>query len=110
MKLLQVNHRRERAQSDPVQAGHLLGAAERISGLPGLQWKIWIYEDSQGAAGGIYLFDTEKHARAWGEDAMPASLGRLPGVSEIEARYFDVDESLSAITRGPVFATASTEA
>jgi hypothetical protein len=26
----------------------------------------------------------------------------LAGVSEIDARYFDVDERLSAITRGPV--------
>jgi hypothetical protein len=102
MKLLQVNYRRERGQDDAEQSAHLLGAAERISGLPGLQWKIWIYDDAQSAAGGIYLFDTEEHARAWGDDMLPNSLGRLAGVSEIEARYFDVDERLSAITRGPV--------
>jgi len=104
MKLLQVNYRRERGQEDHEQADHLLGAAEKIAGLPGLQWKIWIYEDSQGAAGGIYLFDTEEHARAWGDEAMPASLGRLPGVGGIEVRYFDVDEHLSAVTRGPLVA------
>jgi Putative mono-oxygenase ydhR len=102
MKLLQVNYSRERGQEDSEQAERLMGAAERISGLPGLQWKVWIHEDSQQAAGGIYLFDTEEHARAWGDEAMPASLGRLPGVSNIEVRYFDVDESLSAITRGPL--------
>jgi Putative mono-oxygenase ydhR len=102
MKLLQVNYRRERGQDDREQAESLLGAAEKIAGLPGLQWKIWIHEDSRGAAGGIYLFDTEEHARAWGDQAMPGSLGRLPGVSDIEARYFDVDERLSAITRAPV--------
>jgi len=102
MKLLQVNYRRERSQDDVEQAGSLLGAAEKISGLPGLQWKIWIYDDSQKAAGGIYLFDTEEHARAWGDQALPSSLGRMPGVSGIEARYFDVDERLSAITRGPL--------
>ena len=102
MKLLQVNYRREIGQDDAEQAEHLLGAAERISGLPGLQWKIWIYDDSRRSAGGIYLFDTEEHARAWGDDMLPASLGRLPGVGEIDARYFDVDERLSAITRGPL--------
>ena len=102
MKLLQVNYRRERAQDDPGQAEHLLGAAERISGLPGLQWKVWIYDDAQGTAGGIYLFDTEEHARVWGDEMLHNSLGRLPGVSEIDARYFDVDERLSTITRGPV--------
>ena len=109
MKLLQVNYRRERGQDDAGQVEHLLGAADRISGVPGLQWKIWIYADSQGAAGGIYLFDSEEHARAWGDEAMPASLGKLPGVSGIEARYFDVDERLSAITRGPLFATQEVE-
>jgi len=67
-----------------------------------LQWKIWIYEDSEQAAGGIYLFDTEENARAWGDDAMPASLGRLPGVSDIAVRYFDVDDRLSAVTRAPL--------
>ncbi len=105
MKLLQVNYRRERGQDDAGQAEHLLAAAERISGLPGLQWKVWIYDDSRGAAGGIYLFDTEQHARTWGDEMLPNSLGRLPGVSDIQTQYFDVDERLSAITRGPVAAT-----
>ena len=104
MKLLQVNYRRERGQDDAEQAERLMGAAERIAGLPGLVWKIWIHDDAQGAAGGIYLFDSEEHARAWGDEALPASLGRLPGVSGIEARYFDVDERLSEITRGPLAA------
>jgi hypothetical protein len=102
MKLLQVNYRRELGQNDPQQAEHLLGAAERISGLPGLQWKIWIYDDAQSVAGGIYLFDTEEHARKWGDEMLPGSLGRLPGVSDIQPRYFDVDERLSEITRGPL--------
>ena len=102
MKLLQVNYSREHGQADSEQAAHLLDAAEKISGLPGLQWKIWIYDDSQRVAGGIYLFDTEEHARAWGDEAMPAALGTTPGVSGVDARYFDVDERLSAITRGPL--------
>ncbi len=109
MKLLQVNYRRERGQDDTEQAEHLLAAAEPISRLSGLQWKIWIYEDARGAAGGIYLFDTEEHARAWGDDALPAALGGLPGISDIEARYFDIDERLSTITRGPLFATQETQ-
>ena len=104
MKLLQVNYRRERGQDDAEQAEHLLGAAERISGLPGLQWKIWIYDDSNAVAGGIYLFDTEARARAWGDEMLPASLGRLAGVTDIDAKYFDVDERLTEITRGPVIA------
>jgi hypothetical protein len=33
---------------------------------------------------------------------MHKSLGHMPGVSDIETRYYEVDEGLSAITRGPV--------
>ena len=104
MKLLQVNYRRERGQDDPEQAEQLLGAAEQISGLPGLQWKIWIYDDAAGAAGGIYLFDTEEHARAWGDEMLPHALAAL-GTSDVDTRYFDIDERLSAVTRGPVAAS-----
>jgi len=103
MKLLQVNYRREHGQDNNDQAEYMLSAAERISGVPGLQWKIWIYDDSKQTAGGIYIFDSEEQARAFG-DSLPESLGKLPGVSDIDRRYFDVDERLSAITRGPVAA------
>jgi hypothetical protein len=104
MKLLQVNYRRERGQDDPEQAEQMLAAAEQLSGLPGLQWKIWIYDDAAGASGGIYLFDTVEHARAWGAEMLPHALAALPATSEVDARYFDIDERLSTVTRGPVAA------
>jgi hypothetical protein len=104
MKLLVVRYRRERGQDDPDQAAHMHQSAERISGLPGLAWKTWIYDDANQVAGGIYLFDSEEHARAWGDEMMPKSLGQRPGVSDIRAEYYDVDEELSEITRGPVHA------
>jgi hypothetical protein len=102
MKLLQVNYRRE--HFDPEGEGPL-AAAEKIAGVPGLQWKIWISDQAQGAGGGIYLFDSEEHARAFGDGILPGMLGNTPGVSDIDRRYFDVDERLTAITRGPVAAT-----
>ena len=43
-----------------------------------------------------YLFDTEEHARKWGDDAAHVA-GKTAWVSDIEARYFDVDERLSEI-------------
>ena len=94
MKLLVVNYRREVGQDDPDQAARLLESAERLSGLPGLVWKIWIYDDSRQAAGSVYLFEDEEHARAWGDGAVKQSLGRHPGVSDIETTYYDVDERL----------------
>ncbi len=101
MKVLQVNYRRERGQDDQEQMDYLVAAAERISNVPGVQWKIWLYDEEAKTAASIYLFDSEEQARAFG-DTIPDSLGKLPGVSDIDRRYFDVDERLSAITRGPV--------
>ena len=101
MKVLQVNYHREHGQGNRDQAEYLLASAEQIAQAPGLAWKIWIYDDENQKAGGIYLFDSEEHARAFG-DHIPDALGKLPGVGDIDRRYFDVDERLSEITRGPV--------
>jgi hypothetical protein len=35
---------------------------------------------------------------------MKPALGSHPGISDIEASYFDVDEQLSAVTRAPLLA------
>jgi hypothetical protein len=36
----------------------------------------------------------------------PYACGHLPGVSDIQTRYVDVDEHLSEATRGPISAAA----
>jgi len=104
MKLLVVRYGRELGKDDPEQARAFLAAAEKIARLPGLIWKIWGYDDSARTAESIYLFDTGEQARAWGDGALRAALGNHPGVSNIEIRYYDVDEQLSAVTRGPLTA------
>jgi hypothetical protein len=39
---------------------------------------------------------------------MKSSLGSNPGISDIEVRYYDLDEQLSAVTRAPLAFTAHT--
>src|SRR5947199_5429533 len=102
MKLLVVRYARERGQGDTQQAENLLQAAPSIAGLPGLVWKIWTYNDAERAAGGVYLFDSEEHARAWGDGTVQAILNEEPGVSNVSVSFYDVDEQLSAITRAPL--------
>ena len=36
---------------------------------------------------------------------LPHALAELPGTSDVDTRYFDIDERLSAVTRGPVAAS-----
>ena len=66
MKLLQVNYRRALSKDDQGQAERIMQSAIKIAGVKGLLWKIWIYDDEEKTAGGIYLFDSEANARNWG--------------------------------------------
>jgi Putative mono-oxygenase ydhR len=102
MKLLVVRYDRDRGSDDAEQAARFLAGAEKIAGLPGLIWKLWSHDDVEGRAENVYVFETEEHARAWGEGPLVPSLSSYPGVSAIEVRYYDVDEQLSAVTRAPL--------
>ncbi len=107
MKLLVVRYGRRRGHEDPEQAREFTASAEKIAGVPGLVWKLWSYDDEAQTAASIYLFDSEEHARAWGDGPMKPALGSHEGISDIEVNYFDVDEDLSAITRAPLAAAQS---
>jgi hypothetical protein len=65
-------------------------------------WKLWAYDDDEHVATSIYLFDSDLNARAWGDGPMVPALSGHPGISDIQVSYFDVDEDLSAMTRGPI--------
>jgi Putative mono-oxygenase ydhR len=106
MKLLIVRYTRQLGNEDPEQTHRFLAAVEKIAVLRGLLWKIWGYDDSEQVAESIYLFDTGDHARAWGDGPMRPALASHPGISDIEVGYYDVDEQLSAVTRGPLSLTA----
>jgi hypothetical protein len=74
--------------------------ARLIATTPGLRWKVWTENEREGTGGGIYLFDDEASARAY----VTEHTARLEGygVTDIRARVFDVNEPLTAITRGPL--------
>ena len=108
MKLLVVRYGRQLGKDDPEQARGFLAAAEKIAGLPGLVWKLWGYDDVEHVAESIYLFDTDEHARVWGDGPMRSALGSHPGISDIEVRYYDVDERLSKVTHAPLALTTHT--
>ncbi len=102
MKLLVVRYARRLPSEDSDQARAFLAAAEKIARLPGLVWKLWGYDDAERAAESVYLFETEAHARSWGDGPLRAALGSHPGIGDIEVSYFDVDERLSEVTRAPL--------
>jgi len=74
--------------------------AVSITEEPGFIWKIWTENEFKKEAGGIYLFETEETAKAY-LDKHTARLKNL-GVTEIHAKIFDVNETLSKITNRPI--------
>jgi len=76
--------------------------AQPIAEVPGLCWKVWLMNEVEQEAGGIYLFENEAAAQSYLAGPIVAALKSSPAVSNISAKLFDVLESHSAITRGPV--------
>jgi hypothetical protein len=71
--------------------------AESIAQEPGLIWKAWTENASEGIAGGIYYFADEPSAIAY-KDMHSERLASF-GVKDIRAKVFDVNEGLSKITK-----------
>ena len=74
--------------------------ANLITQTPGLRWKIWTENPSEGVSGGVYCFDDEASARAY----MAEHEARLTnfGITGIRALFLDANEGLTAINGGPL--------
>lgn len=72
--------------------------AEHISLEQGLRWKVWTEHPGKKVAGGVYLFETAADAERY-TAFHTERLGGF-GITDIEARSYDVNEGLTAITRG----------
>jgi hypothetical protein len=77
----------------------LRALAESIAAeTPGLLWKIWTEDQTAGRAGGLYAFTNRADAEAY--RAMHTARVTARGATDIQARIWDVNQALSAITRG----------
>jgi Putative mono-oxygenase ydhR len=99
-KILQVNLKFSIPRADLEAAW--LPVAQPIADVPGLLWKIWLMNETEHIAGGIYLFESEAAVKAYMAGPIVAAMMASPVLSNIEAKVFDKLESHTAITRGPV--------
>src|SRR5690554_6300666 len=74
--------------------------ARSIADEPGLVWKVWTENKAAGEAGGVYLFKDSSSAEAY--LAMHSARLKNVGISQINGKIFEVNESLSKMDRGPV--------
>jgi len=82
--------------------------APHLTNIPGMRWKIWLLNEQEGEAGGLYLFDTQESLDAYLAGPVIAQVKALPAIRDITAKVFDVMEDVTAITKGPVAAMAAT--
>jgi len=82
-----------------TMASALKDLAEAIAQEPGLIWKIWTENEEAREAGGIYLFTDDSSARAY--IAKHTVRLRSFGIANVRVKIFDVNDKLTALTRGP---------
>ena len=104
-KILQVNLKFSIPKADIETAW--LDVAQPIADSPGLRWKVWLMNEAEEAAGGIYLFEDEDSLQSYLDGPIVAALKSNPVITEMDAKVFDVLEAHTAITRGPVRAASA---
>ena len=96
-KILQINYKLNGPRVAYEQEN--LAYAQPIADLPGLRWKVWIINEAQSEAGGIYLFDDNAAVQAFVDGPI---IAEMKGDPTLSIKPFDVIAELTTITRGPV--------
>jgi len=99
-KILQINFKFNMSERDYERA--LAPLAGDIAAVPGLLWKVWLMNEEEGEAGGIYLFKDGASLEAYLNGPIVAGVCAHPALSGFSVKRFDVMEDLTAVTRGPV--------
>ena len=97
--LLQVDFEMDGPFGDAM-APAFMSLAESINQEPGMLWKIWTEDAQTKQAGGVYLFDTRAHAEQYLE--MHSTRLTQAGVRNLRGKIFEVNQTLSAVNKGPV--------
>ena len=99
-KILQLNFKFSVSSAEYEQAVSPL--AEDFAAVDGLIWKVWIMNEAESEAGGIYLFEDESSLKAYLDGPLAGQVKSHPALSDMSAKVFDVMDKVTAITRGPV--------
>ena len=76
-----------------------LPMAGQLAAMPELDWKVWLMDDANHAAGGIYLFGDADAALGFAQQ-LEGMLRSDPSFSNASLKQFDVLEAHSIVTRG----------
>jgi hypothetical protein len=82
--------------------------AEAIADVPGLVWKVWLLNEQDGEAGGIYLFEDDQSLAAYLSGPIIAQIKKLPHLRDISAKRYGTMPELTVVNCRPIFALATT--
>jgi hypothetical protein len=98
-----VLHLRFKLRVPPrVLLAHSREAASIIASVEGLIWKIWLMKEEESEMGGMYLFANRQSAEAYLNHPAIQAVRSNPAVVSTESKLWDVESSLSALTRAPL--------
>ena len=99
-QILQVNFKFNVSRNDYENTTSSL--ANDFARVPGCQWKVWLMNEKENEAGGIYLFEDEKAVEQFKASPLAASVLSHPALSDFSFKQFDVLEKVSAVTHAPL--------
>ncbi len=104
MPILQINFKLNVSSAEYRKIAE--SVAQAIADAPGLVWKIWLLNEQDAEAGGIYLFQDKQSLSAYLCSPIIGQIKSLPQLREISAKYFETMPELTVVTRGPIPALA----
>jgi hypothetical protein len=99
-KILQINFKFTTPAADHLKL--VAPFADAIAAVPGLTWKVWMINEQNSEAGGIYLFKDQASVNAYLGGEIVTGLKKEPTVKDITAKVFEVVEDMTKKTRGPI--------
>ena len=76
--------------------------ASEFAAVSGLRWKVWMINEAENEAGGIYLFDDQASVDDFLSGPLAAQVTSHPALSDFSVKQFDTMDELTAVTRGPI--------
>ncbi len=82
--------------------GAVTPLVSEFAAVPGLRWKVWMINEAESEAGGIYLFDDQASVDEFLSGPLAAQVTSHPALSDFSVKQFDTMDKLTAVTRGPI--------
>jgi hypothetical protein len=106
MQILQINYKLNVSPAEYRKVCE--SVVQVIADVPGLVWKVWLLNEQEGEAGGIYLFQDEQSLASYLSSPIIAQVKSLPQLREISTKWFDTIPEVTSVTRGPIQPLATT--